>query len=261
MNRTGKVVAASLVALCLYLTAEAFLPPSSQPTAKLSLALIHGYQATGSKAMESGGIQCRYRPTCSHYAEDAITYYGTLDGGLRTAGRLWRCSPWGGSGYDPAVEPHSAAYFAPQETPEEKKQREEMEKKAAEDIKKATKELREAFGDSGKEAGKAAAACGVGCVVMAITGLGYLAVKIFCMVWAFKDAKSRGDQNAILWPILIFFLTPVIGLVIYIVTRPKGDLSPCGSCHQQRLSTLTKCPHCGVDSAAPPPAAAPPAKA
>ena len=91
MSRTGKVVAVSLVALCCYLAAEAFLPPTSQPTAKLSLALIHGYQATGSKAMESGGVQCRYRPTCSHYAEDAITYYGTLDGMLRTAGRLWRC--------------------------------------------------------------------------------------------------------------------------------------------------------------------------
>src|SRR5437016_5099866 len=126
MNRTSKVVTASLVALCLYLAAEAFLPPSSQPTAKLSLALIHGYQATGSKAMESGGVHCRYRPTCSHYAEDAITYYGTLDGILRTAGRLWRCSPWGGSGYDPAVETHAAAYLAPQETEEQRKAAEQF---------------------------------------------------------------------------------------------------------------------------------------
>ena len=95
-------------------------------------------------------------------------------------------------------------------------------------------------------------------VIAIIGGLIYLGVKIFVMVWAFKDATARGDQNAVLWPILIFF-TSIIGLVIYLAVRPKGDLSPCASCHKQRLSTLSKCPHCSLVSAAPPPAP-PPAK-
>jgi putative membrane protein insertion efficiency factor len=252
MRQGWKVVLWSLLALTVYLTAESFLSPTSQPLARLGVALIHGYQATGSKLMQSGGVQCRYEPTCSHYAEDAISHYGTVSGLLRTGGRLWRCSPWGGSGYDPAVEEHSAAYLSPQqETEEQRKQREDAQKKMAEDLKKAAQEWDKALQGSGKEAGKAAAACGASCIIGIIAGLIYLGVKIFVMIWAFKDATARGDTNAILWPILIFFLS-IIGLVIYLAVRPKGDMSPCGSCHKQRLATLTKCPHCSTDSSAPP---------
>src|SRR2546427_142984 len=122
MRPSRKAVAWSLFALCFYLTAEAFVPPAWQPSARGSIALIHAYQATGSHAMEAGGIRCRYTPTCSHYAEEAIAFYGTLGGGARAVGRIWRCSPWGGSGYDPAVETHPAAFVAPQEeTPEQRK--------------------------------------------------------------------------------------------------------------------------------------------
>jgi uncharacterized protein len=235
-----KVVLCSTAALAVFLAAEALLPASAQPTAHLSVALIHGYQATGSKLMKAGGVQCRYRPSCSHYAEDAITHYGTMEGMIRAAGRILRCSPWGGSGYDPAVEPRSAAYFEPQEqrqeTAEEKRQRQEIERQT-------------------KEAAKAiTAGClsgGVGCAIAIFIGVVYFAVKIFMMVWAFKDATSRGDSNAVIWPILIFF-TNIIGFVIYMAVRPKGEFSPCPSCHKQRLSTLAKCPHCSTDSSAPP---------
>src|SRR4026208_301405 len=102
MKRSWKVVLLACGALCLYLVAEAFLPAASQPSAKVGAAPLRAYQATGSKAMSAGGIHCRYTPTCSHYAEDAISYYGTLNGLAMTAGRLWRCSPWGGRGHDPA---------------------------------------------------------------------------------------------------------------------------------------------------------------
>lgn len=44
---------------------------------------------------------CRYQPTCSHYAAEAIERYGAWKGSLLAAKRLWRCSPWGGHGYDP----------------------------------------------------------------------------------------------------------------------------------------------------------------
>ena len=259
MRREWKVFLWSSLALTVYLTAESFLPAPTQPTARLGVAMIHGYQSIGSPLMKSSGVQCRYEPSCSHYAEDAIAYYGTIGGVLRTCGRLWRCSPWGGSGYDPAVEEHSAAYLAPQqETPEERKQREDAQKQLNEDLKKAAQEWDKAIQGSHKEVAKGCAATGAFCVIGIIGGLVYLGVKIFVMVWAFKDATARGDANAILWPILIFF-TSIIGLVIYLATRPKGDFSPCPSCHKQRLSTLTKCPHCSVDSAAPP-AAPPPAK-
>ncbi|MDO4819036.1 MAG: membrane protein insertion efficiency factor YidD [Prevotella sp.] len=44
---------------------------------------------------------CRYTPTCSQYALEAIMKYGPLKGMWLAMRRLLRCHPWGGSGYDP----------------------------------------------------------------------------------------------------------------------------------------------------------------
>ena len=44
---------------------------------------------------------CRYTPTCSQYAEEAIRKYGPLKGSWKAAKRISRCHPWGGHGYDP----------------------------------------------------------------------------------------------------------------------------------------------------------------
>lgn len=49
---------------------------------------------------------CRYLPSCSDYAAEAITQHGALAGSLLAARRLLRCHPWGGSGYDPVPAPH-----------------------------------------------------------------------------------------------------------------------------------------------------------
>ena len=48
------------------------------------------------------GRQCRYHPSCSQYAIDAIGKYGPARGGWRAVKRICRCHPWGGRGYDPA---------------------------------------------------------------------------------------------------------------------------------------------------------------
>lgn len=47
---------------------------------------------------------CRFTPTCSNYAIEALEKYGTIKGILLTIKRLLRCTPWGGSGYDPVPE-------------------------------------------------------------------------------------------------------------------------------------------------------------
>jgi hypothetical protein len=75
-------------------------------------ALIRLYRLTLSSLL---GGQCRYLPTCSAYADEAIRRHGLWAGGWMAAARLCRCHPWGGSGYDPPPEapPPGASPFAP----------------------------------------------------------------------------------------------------------------------------------------------------
>jgi putative membrane protein insertion efficiency factor len=47
------------------------------------------------------GPSCRFYPTCSHYAEQALQQHGALRGSYLTARRLLRCHPWHEGGYDP----------------------------------------------------------------------------------------------------------------------------------------------------------------
>ncbi len=44
---------------------------------------------------------CRFTPTCSEYARQALMKYGPVKGTWLACKRLLRCHPWGGSGYDP----------------------------------------------------------------------------------------------------------------------------------------------------------------
>ncbi len=63
-------------------------------SAWILVGAINVYQATLSKLMPVAGVQCRFQPTCSHYAEGAIRRYGTLIGTRKAAWRLLRCGPW-----------------------------------------------------------------------------------------------------------------------------------------------------------------------
>ncbi len=47
------------------------------------------------------GHNCRYQPTCSAYALEALEKHGAIKGGWLAARRILRCHPWGKSGYDP----------------------------------------------------------------------------------------------------------------------------------------------------------------
>ena len=51
------------------------------------------------------GRQCRFLPTCSDYAAQALIDPGPWRGSMLAASRLCRCNPWGGSGYDPPPPP------------------------------------------------------------------------------------------------------------------------------------------------------------
>jgi len=62
------------------------------------LALIRGYQYAISPLL---GRNCRYLPTCSEYAAEAVTKYGAIKGGWLGVKRVCRCHPWHPGGYDP----------------------------------------------------------------------------------------------------------------------------------------------------------------
>jgi len=61
-------------------------------------AAIRGYQLTLSPLI---GNQCRFHPTCSHYALEAIERHGLLKGSMLAIRRLLRCHPFHPGGFDP----------------------------------------------------------------------------------------------------------------------------------------------------------------
>ena len=70
------------------------------------ICLVEAYRWTISPVLPQA---CRYEPTCSAYAGEAIRAHGPLRGLWLAAGRILRCHPWGGSGYDPVPSPRPAS--------------------------------------------------------------------------------------------------------------------------------------------------------
>ena len=64
----------------------------------LVLALLRFYKTVISPFLPQA---CRYHPTCSQYAYEAVERYGVLRGGAMGLKRLARCHPWHAGGYDP----------------------------------------------------------------------------------------------------------------------------------------------------------------
>jgi uncharacterized protein len=75
----------------------------------LLIAPIRLYQWTISPLL---GLNCRYAPSCSAYAIEAIATHGAGRGCWLALLRILRCHPWGGSGYDPVPAPRHACHHA-----------------------------------------------------------------------------------------------------------------------------------------------------
>ncbi len=77
-------------------------------------------------------------------------------------------------------------------------------------------------------------------------------------IWATMDSKKRGYSPGRM--ILIFFmvlLIPVIGLILYLILRPSGNMVACPKCGKKALSHLKRCPNCGLAKKPKVPAPAP----
>lgn len=69
---------------------------------RLLIGLVKLYRLTLSPLV---GQHCRFTPTCSQYAIEALETHGALRGSLLTVQRLGRCHPWCEAGYDPVPPP------------------------------------------------------------------------------------------------------------------------------------------------------------
>ncbi len=83
----------------------------SGPAAQFADRLIAGYQRWLSPAM---GAHCRFYPSCSSYAREAIANFGVLKGGRLALWRLLRCQPLSRGGYDPVPPSRPAAAGGPE---------------------------------------------------------------------------------------------------------------------------------------------------
>ncbi|HJT38318.1 MAG TPA: membrane protein insertion efficiency factor YidD [Actinomycetota bacterium] len=68
---------------------------------RLAALLVRAYQITIGKYLPS---RCRFYPSCSEYAVEALRTNGLVVGGLQTSWRLLRCGPWTAGGIDPVRE-------------------------------------------------------------------------------------------------------------------------------------------------------------
>jgi putative membrane protein insertion efficiency factor len=64
----------------------------------IAIFLVRGYQLLLSPLL---GNNCRFHPTCSEYAIEALRAHGVVRGLWLTVRRIGRCHPWGGAGHDP----------------------------------------------------------------------------------------------------------------------------------------------------------------
>jgi putative membrane protein insertion efficiency factor len=78
------------------LAASRTRPPGA--ATRLAIGLIGCYRRFVSPLL---GRHCRYEPTCSRYAIDALSVYGGLRGGAMALRRIARCHPWAPGGFDP----------------------------------------------------------------------------------------------------------------------------------------------------------------
>ena len=65
---------------------------------RVLIAIVRAYQYLLSPWW---GSQCRFTPTCSHYAIEALERHGALGGAWLAVRRILRCHPWSAGGYDP----------------------------------------------------------------------------------------------------------------------------------------------------------------
>lgn len=83
--------------------------------------------------------------------------------------------------------------------------------------------------------------CCVGLVTTALLGL-----QVYAMAFVAKDARDRSIDNHLIW-VVVVFLAPLVGLIVYLMYRPQDSLVPCPRCGNRKLPYIRLCPHCRTE--------------
>ena len=85
----------------------------ASPAARAIDTVLRAYQVVAAGRISP----CRYVPSCSTYAREAVAHHGAVRGSWYAARRLARCHPWGGHGFDPVPGTDEAAAGSPAAPP------------------------------------------------------------------------------------------------------------------------------------------------
>lgn len=77
-------------------------PATPSLPARVLRGVVHAYRWTLAPVL---GCNCRFHPSCSAYALEALARHGAARGSLLAARRILRCNPWNPGGYDPVPPP------------------------------------------------------------------------------------------------------------------------------------------------------------
>ncbi len=207
------------LAASVWLAQDLARPPAEQVTARAGIALIRVYQQQ-IHPYSHPYVRCRLQPTCSRYGIESLERKGAA-GVVDIGERLVMCSR------TPVSSPRRA-----QPAP------------APATVELSLPRVPAAALLQPSEDEAAGAACALGLIMMILIGVALVATWIALLVFVVRDAKNRGTENPVLWLILILF-THVVGLVIYFLARPAGNLVACEHCKNKKLQYARTCPHCG----------------
>lgn len=98
-------------------------------------------------------------------------------------------------------------------------------------------------GGDAASAGIGLALMAFGCVMVILLIVSYLLM----LIWVVRDCRARGIDGGVLW-VLVIIVFHVIGLLIYLASRPQGQLAACPHCGNSKLIYSRVCPHCHSQS-------------
>lgn len=86
---------------------------------------------------------------------------------------------------------------------------------------------------------------GLVCMAWVLLPFMYLLVSVLVGIWVIKDCRNRsmGNLVGVIWMLMIFPFN-LIALIIYLGSRPSGNLIACRRCQNLKLAHVLKCPHC-----------------